>query len=103
MSGDEWLLSIWMDTSGGNLQKSVAFSGREIQLAFARLHGGGVACGGRGGLSPVLSALSSMRQVAGPHRFWMSDEFVSLRVMMVSEDATEREQLRRGISGASIP
>jgi CheY-like chemotaxis protein len=33
----------------------------------------------------------------------MSDEFVSLRVMMVSEDAAEREQLRRGISGASIP
>jgi CheY-like chemotaxis protein len=33
----------------------------------------------------------------------MSDEFVSLRVMMVTEDAAEREQLRRGVSGASIP
>jgi CheY-like chemotaxis protein len=33
----------------------------------------------------------------------MSDEFVSLRVLIVSGDAAEREQLRRGISGASIP
>jgi CheY-like chemotaxis protein len=33
----------------------------------------------------------------------MTDDFISLKVMIVSEDATERELIRRGISGASIP
>lgn len=33
----------------------------------------------------------------------MTDELVSLKVMIVSEDAAERELIRRGISGASIP
>jgi CheY-like chemotaxis protein len=33
----------------------------------------------------------------------MTDEFVSLKVMIVSEDAAERELIRRGVSGASIP
>lgn len=33
----------------------------------------------------------------------MTDEFVSLKVMIVSENAAERELIRRGVSGASIP
>jgi CheY-like chemotaxis protein len=33
----------------------------------------------------------------------MTDEFVSLKVMIVSEDAAERELIRRGVSTASIP
>lgn len=33
----------------------------------------------------------------------MTDEFVSLKVMIVSDDAAERELIRRGVSSASIP
>src|SRR6266568_5868495 len=33
----------------------------------------------------------------------MTDDFVSLKVMIVSEDAAERELIRRGVSDASIP
>jgi CheY-like chemotaxis protein len=33
----------------------------------------------------------------------MSDDFVSLKVMIVSEDAAERELIRRGVSTATIP
>lgn len=33
----------------------------------------------------------------------MTDEFVSLKVMIVLEDAAERELIRRGLSDASIP
>ncbi|AMN40988.1 response regulator [Rhodoplanes sp. Z2-YC6860] len=33
----------------------------------------------------------------------MTDEFVSLKLMIVSEDAAERELIRRGVSDASIP
>ena len=33
----------------------------------------------------------------------MTDDFVSLKVMIVSEDAAEREPIRRGVSTASIP
>src|SRR5438309_261158 len=33
----------------------------------------------------------------------MTDDFVSLKVMIVSENAAERELIRRGVSGASIP
>ena len=33
----------------------------------------------------------------------MTDDFVSLKVMIVSEDAAERELIRRGVSTASIP
>src|SRR4051794_21660045 len=33
----------------------------------------------------------------------MTDDFVSLKVMIVLEDATERELIRRGVSSASIP
>ena len=33
----------------------------------------------------------------------MTDEFVSLKVMIVSETAADRELIRRGVAGASIP
>ena len=33
----------------------------------------------------------------------MTDDFISLKVMIVSGDATERELIRRGVSSASIP
>ena len=33
----------------------------------------------------------------------MTDDFVSLKVMIVSDDAAEREPIRRGVSSASIP
>src|SRR5258706_3369634 len=33
----------------------------------------------------------------------MTDDFVSLKLMIVSDNATERELIRRGVSTASIP